>query len=105
MSPKPLEDLYPQPLSSVLCFAKCPHCFIVDDDWERMTVGHKCSRCGVPGDGGHDYFELRVSVLVDLLQFTFHAKPPPAGEGWKWPKRERNALPTAVVMYLSMSLG
>jgi hypothetical protein len=55
----------------------------------------------VPGDGGCGYFGPKVSVLVNLLQFTFHAEPPRVGAGWTWPNEAHNAIPTAVVLYFS----
>lgn len=45
----------------------CKSCGIVDGDYERIQVGHECSRCGVPGDGALSYFMFSVSTTADLI--------------------------------------
>jgi hypothetical protein len=64
-----------QRLSTLLAdFMICKSCGIVDRDFERMRIGYKCPRCGIPGDGAMAYFPISVDSLIDLMQEFYHLK-------------------------------
>jgi hypothetical protein len=68
-------EIRDQKLSTLLSFFMiCASCKTVDSDINRMEVGYKCPRCGIPSDGGRDYFPMSVHSLIDLMQEFYHLK-------------------------------
>jgi hypothetical protein len=57
-------------------FYLCESCGIVDRDDDRINIGHKCSRCGVPGKRALQYFMLTVDTTADLIG-ELHPLPDP----------------------------
>lgn len=80
-----ITEIVDQRLSSILLGVHvCQHCAVVDRDFQRVRVGHRCQTCGTPSPGGLLYFGVAVGALVDLIQEAFHRprnEPSPAGVG------------------------
>lgn len=49
----------------------CEFCKIVDKDRNRSTYGHNCSVCGEPSRGGFMFFDISVSIIIDLIKEAF----------------------------------
>ena len=55
-------------------FYVCQICHIVDNDHDRLEIGHPCSNCGKPSPAGQSYFGLQVYSLLTLKQEFYHSK-------------------------------
>lgn len=70
-----VTDIKDQPLGILLAnFYICQDCHIVDNDHDRMNVGHHCSNCGNPSPGGQSYFGFKVNSLITLMQEFYHSE-------------------------------
>jgi hypothetical protein len=70
-----VTDIKNQQLGLVLDnFYVCQNCHIVDNDHDRIEIGHTCSNCGKPSSGGRSYFGLKVDSLITLMQEFYHSK-------------------------------
>ncbi len=93
-----------QKLSTLLSFFMiCTSCEIVDRDDERITVGYKCPRCEVAGNGGRNYFPTSVHSLIDLMQEFYHLKND-ADEDLEVPsnQKEENHQLAVVILFCTL---
>jgi hypothetical protein len=49
---------------------------VIDRDRERSRAGHKCSTCGKEGDAARLAFPVKMHMLADMAQQSFHATSP-----------------------------
>lgn len=49
---------------------------MIDRDRERSRAGHKCSTCGKEGDAARLAFPVKMHMLADMAQQSFHATSP-----------------------------
>lgn len=92
-----LSDIKRQNLQTVLGLQlECPHCYVIDCDMERITVGTPCKTCGMPSPGGRMLYSLRILSLLEMIQATFHAPTPvePHLPGHDTVHRETSAIST-----------
>lgn len=72
-----LSSIDTQNASSLAClWFECLQCRTVDNDRERMRVGHACRSCGQAGDVARLYFPIIIHILVDLTHQAFHSNAP-----------------------------
>ena len=53
-------------------FYICENCRVVDNDHQRVEVGHKCTSCKEPSKRGMSYFSTQVSSLITMMQEFYH---------------------------------
>ncbi len=69
-----LAEIVGQSLSSVIDdFMICKHCGIVDRERSRIIVDTPCPSCHKPAGRARLYFDLNVTVLIDLVQQSYHS--------------------------------
>jgi hypothetical protein len=97
-------EIRSQRLSTLLAdFMICESCGIVDRDHERMRVGYKCPRCGIPGDGASGYFPISVLSLIDLMQELYHPKQEAAANSAPIEQNEGNHRLAVVIFFCALA--
>jgi hypothetical protein len=77
-----LSEIDSQPLHTLVCdYLICQSCGVIDRDYGRLRKGNLCDTCGVANDIGRLAFSSNISVLINLLQQTFHSVSPLSSQG------------------------
>lgn len=70
-----LAEIDCQAASTLVCnFMICNRCGTVDRQLSRIVVDSECPACHRPAGVARLYFPINVSVLVDLVQQSYHSK-------------------------------
>ena len=74
-----LADIQGQSLSSLVCdFMICKRCGIVDRERSRIIANSQCPACHESAGIACLYFGLNISILLDLIQQSYHSATPKA---------------------------